>query len=56
VALDDSATLDRHEDAQCQAWWDAMTQARTETQWETARRQFEAQCRKPRMQAAAAPP
>jgi hypothetical protein len=56
VALDDPATLDRREDAQCQAWWDAMAQARTESQWETARRQYEAQCRKPRMQAAAAPP
>lgn len=47
VRLDDPGTLDAKEAAQCGVWWDAMATASTEAAWHAARRNFEANCRKP---------
>jgi hypothetical protein len=49
VRLDDPATLDASENAQCQAWWDAMASATTETAWLAARDRYEADCRRARV-------
>jgi hypothetical protein len=47
VSLDDPTTLDAEEAAACQAWWDRIVGAATQSEWRATRKLYEAECRKP---------
>ena len=44
---DDPNTLNPEEARQCAAWWDKITQARTQDAWVATKKLYEAACRKP---------
>jgi hypothetical protein len=44
---DDPNTLSPEEDRQCAAWWQKITQARTQDAWRATKKLYEAACRKP---------
>jgi len=44
---DDPNTLNPEEARQCAAWWDKITQARTQDAWIATKKLYEAACRKP---------
>ena len=47
VALDDPKTLNPTEAAACQAWWDRIVGANTQSEWRATRRLYDAECLKP---------
>jgi hypothetical protein len=44
---DDPNTLDAEEQRQCAAWWQQITQARTQEAWRATKKLYENACRKP---------
>jgi hypothetical protein len=44
---DDPNTLDAEEQRQCAAWWQQITQARTQDAWRATKKLYEMACRKP---------
>jgi hypothetical protein len=44
---DDPDTLDAEEQRQCAAWWQQITQARTQEAWRATKKLYEMACRKP---------
>jgi hypothetical protein len=44
---DDPNTLDAEEQRQCAAWWQQITQARTQDAWRATKKLYEKACRKP---------
>jgi hypothetical protein len=47
VPRDDPDTLSPLEEKQCQAWWDLIVSAKTQTEWRRTRRLYEQECQKP---------
>ena len=47
VQLDDPATLNPEEAAQCAAWWEQIVAAETQDSWRHTRALYETHCRKP---------
>jgi hypothetical protein len=47
VIADDPNTLSLEEQAQCQAWWDRIVDARSQDIWRKTRDLYEVECRKP---------
>lgn len=55
VRLDDPATLNAEEDAQCRAWWEQIVSADDQDTWRHTRDLYEHSCRKP-LERITAPP